>query len=145
MREVKQFPVAASPAVIRNAPPCDPIPRTRACDVNLTAASKHITAFLYPGAESELLAAVAHDLQAREVNAVILVKLHILLGEIFADHAYQFHRPKETRRHCRVARRAAEQLRVFLRGSFNGIQSRRTDNQYAHSSVVNQVVNRAEQ
>src|SRR6478609_3553895 len=57
-------------------------------------------------------------------------------GEVFADDADHLHRGKETGRHRCMTRRAAEQLWVFARGSLDGIQGRRTDNQYAHKIVV---------
>ena len=65
MRELQLYPVAASPIFMRNPPPCYPIPCTCACDVNLTAVrmAPAELPISRPFAESDLLAAVAHDLR----------------------------------------------------------------------------------
>jgi hypothetical protein len=75
-------------------------------------------------------------LQARQVNPVALIKPQVTPGEILPHHPDQLDRAKETRRHRRMAGRAAQQARVLRFGGFDGIQGGRSDNKNFHREVI---------
>ena len=73
------------------------------------------------------------DLQAFEVNAVAAIELEVAPGKILANDANQFDRSEETGGNRCVARRAAEQPRVFAPGSLDRVQGGGTNHENAHN------------
>ena len=73
------------------------------------------------------------DLEARQVDAVLLVERDILLGEILADHAHEVDRGEEAGRDGGVAGRAAEEPGIFGRGGLDGVECGGADDEDAHA------------
>ena len=81
-------------------------------------------------------------LQAREVEPMALVERGVFLREILANDADEIHVAEKAGRDRRVAGGTAEQPRVGSLRGFDGIQRRRTDNQYAHDEINLKIVSR---
>src|SRR6185436_6137510 len=73
------------------------------------------------------------NLEALQVDAMLLVESHVSLGKISSHNAHQFHRREEAGRHCRMAGGAAQQARVFCVRRFDGIEFSAADNENAHA------------